>query len=124
MGLVLWIAIFVKFISDLFRYIDNNFGFDKEGNVLWYEPYQCYYPAKQTKLLKLWDEISLPQEKEKQEYRPVLCIIGFNVDPKLMRVSMDEEDHNRLIQHVVRFIATAPRGIVVPYKNFSNLLAG
>ena len=51
MGLVLWIAIFIKFISDLFGYIDDNFGFDEEGNVLWYEPYQCYYPAKQAKLL-------------------------------------------------------------------------
>ena len=110
MGLVLWITIFVKFISDLFGYIDDNFGFDKEGNILWYEPYWCYYPTKQTKLLKLWDEISLPHEKGKQEYRPVLCIIGFNVDPNLMRVSMDEEDCNRLIQHVVSFTATAPGG--------------
>ena len=47
MGPILWIAIFVKFI--LFRYIDNNFGFDEEGNILWYEPYWCYYPTKQTK---------------------------------------------------------------------------
>jgi hypothetical protein len=37
-------------------------------NVLWYEPYHCYYRAKQVKLLKLWDEIGLPHEKAKQEY--------------------------------------------------------
>ena len=36
MGLVLWIAIFIKFITDLFGYIDDNFSFDEEGNVLWY----------------------------------------------------------------------------------------
>lgn len=60
--------------------------------------YQCYYPTKQAKLLQLWDKISLPHEKAKQEYAPVLRIIGFIVDPKLMCVCMDKEDHMRLIQ--------------------------
>ena len=68
MGLVIWIAIFVKLILDLFGYIDDNFSFDEEGNVLWYSPYGCYYPAKQTKLLELWDEINLPHDRAKQEY--------------------------------------------------------
>ena len=121
MGLVLWIAIFIKFISDLFGYIDDNFGFDEEGNVMWYEPYRCYYPTKQTKLLKLWDEICLPHEKAKQEYGPVLRIIGFNVDPKLMRVSMDEEDRSRLLQHVVSFVAIAPGGTRRTLREFQQL---
>jgi hypothetical protein len=34
MGLVLWIAIFIKFLDDLFRYIDDNFLFDEEGNIM------------------------------------------------------------------------------------------
>ena len=34
MGLVLWIAIVVKLLEDLFGYIDDNFGFDEEGNVI------------------------------------------------------------------------------------------
>lgn len=110
MGLVLWIAIFVKFIKDLLGYIDDNFSFDEEGNVMWYEPYQCYYPTKKTKLLNLWDEIGLPHDKYKQEYAPALHVIGFLVDPNLMRVSMDEEDRINLIQHVVDFTATAPGG--------------
>ena len=41
MGLVLWIAIFIKSIADLLGYIDDNFSFDEEGNVMWYEPYHC-----------------------------------------------------------------------------------
>jgi hypothetical protein len=110
MGLVLWIAIFIKLLEDLFGYIDDNFSFDEEGNVMWYEPYRCYYPAKQTKLLELWDEIGLPHDKAKQEYAPVLRIIGFMVDPNSMMVSMDEEDRARLIQQVSEFIATAPGG--------------
>jgi hypothetical protein len=121
MGLVLWIAIFVKFIVDLFGYIDDNFGFDEEGNVLWYPRYQCYYPAKQTKLLKLWDEIGLPHDKSKQEYAPVLRVIGFSVDPNLMRVSMDEEDRERLIQRVTNFAATTTGGTRRSLKEFQQL---
>ena len=63
MGLVLWIAIFVKLLTDVFAYIDDSFSFDEEGNVVWYEPYRCYYPSKQTNLLQLWDEIGLSHEK-------------------------------------------------------------
>jgi hypothetical protein len=113
MGLVLWIAIFVMFIADLFGYIDDNFSFDEEGNVLWYGPYNCYYPAKQTKLLRLWDEIGLPHEKPKQEYGPVLRIIGFMVDPNLMCVSMDEEDKARLLQHIASFTHQQTQEFVV-----------
>jgi hypothetical protein len=121
MGLVLWMAIFIKLIADLFGYIDDNFSFDEEGNVMWYAPYQCYYPAKQTKLLQLWDEIGLPHEKSKQEYAPVLRIIGFMVDPKLMRVSMDEEDQTRLIKQVSDFSATAPGGTRRTLREFQQL---
>jgi hypothetical protein len=121
MGLVLWIALFVMLIADLFGYIDDNFSFDEEGNVIWYEPYGCYYPAKQTRLLKLWDEISLPHEKPKQEYGPVLRIIGFMVDPNVMRVSMDEEDRTRLLQHVTSFIATAPGGTRRTLREFQQV---
>ena len=121
MGLVLWIAIFVILIADLFGYIDDNLFFDEEGNVLWYQPYQCYYPAKQTKLLKLWDEINLPHEKSKQEYGPVLRIIGFMVDPNLMRVSMDEEDRARLLEHISEFAATAPGGTRRTLREFQQL---
>jgi hypothetical protein len=121
MGLVLWIAIFIKLLVDLFGYIDDNFGFDEEGNVIWYGPYQCYYPAKQTKLLLLWDEIGLPHEKSKQEYAPVLRIVGFMVDPDIMRVSMDEEDRARLIQQVSEFTATAPGGTRRTLREFQQL---
>ena len=80
MRLVLWITIFVKFISDLFRYIDDNCGFDKEGNILWYEPYRCYYPIMQTKLLKLWDEISLPHFSSwKREAGIQTCTVHYRL---------------------------------------------
>ena len=121
MGLVLWIAIFIKSLEDLFGYIDDNFSFEEDGNVMWYDPYQCYYPTKQTKLLYLWDEISLPHDKSKQEYAPVLRIIGFLVDPQRMRVSMDNADQEKLIQHVSDFSATAPGGTRRTLREFQQL---
>jgi hypothetical protein len=121
MGLVIWIAVCVKSLTDLYEYIDDNFSFDEQGSVLWYDPYQCYYPSKQAKLLRLWDEISLPHEKPKQEYAPVLRVIGFLVDLNLMRVSMDEEDRTKLIQHISDFTATAPGGTRRTLREFQQL---
>ena len=121
MGLVLWIAIYVKYLADLFAYIDDNFSFDLDGNVLWYGPYNCYYPEKQTKLLLLWDEIGLPHEKQKQEYGPGLRIIGFWVDPNLMCVTMDDEDRNNLLKRVQEFIAVAPGGTRRTLREFQEL---
>ena len=121
MGLVLWIAIVIKTLLDLFGYIDDNFSFEEEGKVTWYAPYQCYYPSKQAKLLSLWDEIGLPHEKSKQEYAPVLRVIGFMVDPALMRISMDDSDKTKLIQHVTDFTATAPGGTRRTLREFQQL---
>lgn len=56
------------------------------------------------------DEIGLPHDKAKQEYAPVLRIVGFLVDPNLMHVSMNKEDREKLVRNVVDFAATAPGG--------------
>ena len=121
MGLVLWIAIFVKHLQDLFGYINDNFSFEEEGKVDWYAPFQCYYPSKQAKLLCLWDEIGLPRDKSKQEYAPVLRMVGFMVDPNLMQVLMDDTDKTKLIQHISGFIATAPGGTRRTLREFQQL---
>ena len=57
MGLVLWIAISIKGIQDLFAYVDDSFSWEFADNTLWYEPYQKFLPAKQVCLLQLWDEL-------------------------------------------------------------------
>jgi hypothetical protein len=121
MGLVIWIAVFIKCLTDLFAYMDDSFSFDEEGNVIWYEPYQCYYPAKQAKLLALWDEIGLPHEKGKQEYGRQLRITGFLVDPNEMRVSMDEEDKSKLLEHISDFIRIAPGGTRRSLREFQQM---
>jgi hypothetical protein len=121
MGLVLWIAIFIKMLLNLFGYIDDNFSFEEEGKVTWYAPHRCYYPSKQAQLLYLWDEIGLPHDKLKQEYGPVLRVIGFMVDPNLMRVSMDDSDKDKLIQHINYFITTTSGGTRCTLREFQQL---
>ena len=124
MGVVLWVTIFVKHLINLFGYIDDNFSFEEEGTVEWYTPYQCYYPTKQAQLLCLWNKIGLPHEKSKQEYGPVLRVVGFLVDPGLMRVSVDDCARHKLIQHINNFIVTAPGGTRRTLREFQQLLAG
>ena len=89
-------------------------------HVIWVPYTQC--TSENAKILQLWDEISLPHDKSKQEYVPILHIIGFMVDPKLMRVSMDDEDRQKLIQCVKDFTATAPGGTRRTLKEFQQLV--
>ena len=54
-----WIARHVELIEDLWTYMDDSFGIDEEGNVLWYHKYEKYMPANQVKLLSLWDDLGI-----------------------------------------------------------------
>ena len=62
MGVILWIAIHIKQILDLLAYVNNTFSWEFANNQLWYQPYACSFPAKQTHLLQLWDKLSIPHE--------------------------------------------------------------
>ncbi|KZT22419.1 hypothetical protein NEOLEDRAFT_661863 [Neolentinus lepideus HHB14362 ss-1] len=106
MSLVLWIAINVKMILDLLGYVDDSFSWEFLGRVLFYPPYGQYYPTKQALLLRLWDEIGLPHEKPKQEYGPNLTIIGFDVDPALMRVTMPSKTHPNAPIHLNKVVVS------------------
>src|SRR5271168_5413960 len=51
----------------------------------------------------------------------ILRIIGFMINPEIMRVSMDEEDRTRLIHQVSEFTATAPGGTRRTLREFQQL---
>ncbi|KZW01960.1 DNA/RNA polymerase [Exidia glandulosa HHB12029] len=104
MGLVIWIAINVKGITDLFAYVDDGFGFERKGVTLYYKPYDTWYPAKQVRLLWLWDELGIPHKKSKQLYGDVLTIIGFDVDPNRMCVTISDNRRADLIAALESFI--------------------
>ncbi|KZP33130.1 hypothetical protein FIBSPDRAFT_906963 [Athelia psychrophila] len=86
-GLVIWAAIFVRFIEDLLAYVDDSFRVDLEENMTYYAPYSKLLPTKQAKLLVLWDVIGIPHSEKKQVYGPKITLIGFEVDSYAMTVT-------------------------------------
>ena len=52
--------------------------------------YNRFLPTEQWKLVSLWDELGIPHENRKQERGAPLTIIGFEVDPNAMTVTMPE----------------------------------
>ncbi|KAF8232924.1 hypothetical protein L208DRAFT_1269500 [Tricholoma matsutake] len=105
-GLVLWIAIFVRHILDLFAYVDDSFSWDSAHNLTFYAPYHKSLPDKQTKLLLLFDEIGIPHDERKQVFGAPLTIIDLNVDPNAMTITMPSDAHRDLIAMVHSFANT------------------
>ncbi len=95
-SLVNWIGTEKKNIPDLLGYVDDNFGWEFEGNTKYYGPYKKHLPAKQTRLLKLWDELGIPHDEEKQLSGPRLPILGYEVDANAMTVQVPNEKKTKV----------------------------
>jgi len=102
---ILWIAIFIKLIPDLFAYSDNTFSFDFEANMSWYVPYQKFLLTKQVQLLLLWDELGIPHEDKKQVFGCSIKIISFDVNTKNMTISMTPDSKAELLRKIHTFIS-------------------
>jgi hypothetical protein len=63
MGLVLWIAIKIKKLEDLFAYVDDTFSWYFCDNLEFYEPHETFLPEKQYQLLCLWTNWVSPMNK-------------------------------------------------------------
>ena len=109
MGLVVWIATYIKLIDHLKDYVDDSYSFEIEGSMLYYKPYNCSFPTKQTHLLLLWDELGIPHTNDKQEFGSVLSIIGFLVDPNAMTVTMSAESRADLVSLIRIFSVRGKR---------------
>ena len=108
MACVMWIASHLRLIDDLKTYVDDVFSFELLGNTLWYPPYNKHLPYKQAKLLMLWDDIGLPHDERKQLSDNSLTVIGLEVDPNAMTVSMSLESRTELVEAIQSFL-TYPR---------------
>ena len=109
MSLVVWIAIYVKLLAFLKLYVDDSYSFDRADNMKFYPPYNKSFPAKQTDLLLVWDEIGLPHAKPKQLFGDTLEVIGFVVDPNAMSVLFPHEKRHKLLQHIRTFAIVGKR---------------
>ena len=67
-----------------------------------------FLPSNQVRLLQLWDDIGLPHDREKQEYRRTLVITGFLVDPDAMSISLSSDRLLELVSAVTDFVFGSP----------------
>jgi hypothetical protein len=103
MSLVLWIAVFKRFLHTLKCYVDDNFSFSISGDLELYPEYDTFLPAEQTRLLQLWDEIGLPHEESKQISGTCILIVGFDVDLNALRVTMSKVKRSKLVDACTAF---------------------
>jgi hypothetical protein len=120
MGLVTWIALYVFSIEHLKDYVDDAFSFERADHFLYYPPYRTTYPAKQARLLQLWDELGIPHDQAKQEFGSVLRIIGLEVDPNAMTVTMDIDARNELIQLISNFAITGKKRTLKEFQRIAG----
>ncbi|KIY47447.1 hypothetical protein FISHEDRAFT_74644 [Fistulina hepatica ATCC 64428] len=118
--LVLWIATYVKFILDLFAYVDDTFSWDFADNLAWYEPYQEWYPKKQVTLLRLWDRIGIPHEKKKQEWGFAVIVIGLLVNTNDMSVMMPDQSRLELIAALRAFAIPGQRRSLIEFQRLGG----
>ncbi|KIY43016.1 hypothetical protein FISHEDRAFT_78924 [Fistulina hepatica ATCC 64428] len=119
-ALVLWIAIFVEYIRDLFAYVDDSFSWDFADNLVWYQPYEAFFPEKQVKLMRLWDRLRIPHERRKQEWGSALVIIGLLVDTELMSITMPDQSRLDLINALRAFAIPGNRRPLVEFQRLAG----
>ncbi|KAI0054388.1 hypothetical protein BV25DRAFT_1790637, partial [Artomyces pyxidatus] len=90
-------------------YIDDSFSHDTAIHLAYYAPYNDWFPPKQVLLLKLWDFIGLPHEKDKQEFGRTLVITGILVDPQAMTLTLPPESITELVAAIREFLSAPSR---------------
>ncbi len=105
-------------LLDIFGYVDDSFSWEFANQKTWYEPYRKFFPSKQAALLTLFDELGVPHEEEKQLHGHILTIIGFDVDPNAMTITMPISSRLELI-HAIRNFALV--GTHRPLRDLDSL---
>ena len=108
-SLVAWIAKYVKGLPYLADYVDDSSGCNLTGDTQYYEPYKLHMPTHQTQLLLLWDELGIPHKPHKQVSGSPLVIIGIEVDPNRMTLTLPEASKLRLINELSFWASKPPK---------------
>lgn len=103
MGLVLWIARFVRLIQLLLAYSDDNFAPCVANDLTFYPPYNKLLPTNQCRLLLLWDELGIPHKERKQVAGSPLTIIGISVDPNALTLTLPLDRKLDLIEELKKW---------------------
>ena len=90
-SLIAWIAKNKCGICNLATYINDSSGFNYKDDLLYYAPYNKEFPHHQALLLQLWNELSIPYKLKKQIFGPIIPIIGIDVDPNAMTLTLSPQ---------------------------------
>jgi hypothetical protein len=88
--------------------------------MLWYMPYNKFLPTKQAKLLSLWDELGVPHEESKQLFGSKLTIIGLDVDPNDMTISIPADKLSDLISSIRDFARPGTRHSLQDFQRLAG----
>jgi hypothetical protein len=115
-SLVAWIAKYVIGIDYISNYVDDSSGCNLSGHTLYYAPYNRDLPLHQTHLLQLWDELGIPHKERKQVSGSPLTIIGIEVDPNRMTLTLPEPARTRLLDELHFWTAKPPKSSSGSFK--------
>ncbi|KIK87750.1 hypothetical protein PAXRUDRAFT_92671, partial [Paxillus rubicundulus Ve08.2h10] len=91
----------------LYLYVDDSFSFEQRKHLEYYQCYKKFLPRNLACLLHLWDHLGILHEERKQVFVTFfgspLPIIGFEVDPNLMKVQMSDTSRVKLIEDIQEF---------------------
>lgn len=111
LALVTWIAIYIRHIINLIgAYVDDSHGFDDINDMMLYAPYAEFKPESQARLLELWDELGIPHKERKQISGSPLTIIGLEVNPNTMTITLPDEAKQDLIDELAHWSSPVPDG--------------
>jgi hypothetical protein len=108
-ALVAWIVKYVKSILGIFTYVDDSSGAEFADQLSYYAPYRKLMPSKQVALLEVWDELGIPHVEKKQVFGSPLTIIGIDVDPNNMTLTLPADSRLSLLEEL-RFWGSKPTG--------------
>ncbi|OJT02670.1 hypothetical protein TRAPUB_6779 [Trametes pubescens] len=120
-ALVTWIAENRLDIADLLNYVDDNYSFDVDTDTEFYEPYTTFLPSGQARLLRLWDELRIPHDRAKQATNYILPIIGFNVNPNTMTMTLPDDAQEKLLAAIDHFCHLSPSNRRHSLHDFQSL---
>ncbi|RDB24323.1 hypothetical protein Hypma_008440, partial [Hypsizygus marmoreus] len=114
----------LELIEFLGVYSDDSFSINNEGDITFYPRYNKHLPTGQFKLLSLWDKLGILHKEKKQVSSTLLIIIGIEVDPNAMTLTLPTAKREKLIKELNTFIARNGRRSVRFKLNVWQRLAG
>jgi hypothetical protein len=122
-GLVTWIAIHVRGLVWLCVYSDDSFMPEWSDRISWDPIFQKELPSSQVQLLELWRELGIPYKEKKQISGSPLTVIGIDVDPNAMTLTLPPKARADLLAEITDFchLPDGVRGVKHTLRRWQRL---